>query len=237
MGKVIRKIKSKIIKENKQTIGDCRWECGHTKAEEFMNIVIHGIGIGLGIAAVTLLAVFAGIKGDPWAIVSTVIFGSSAIFMYFASTFCHWRTGKKGERCFEMMDNIAIYFLIAGTYTPFLLVNLRGPVGWTVFGILWAVAIFGTILKFYYKDKQPKWTVGLYLLMGWALLFILPQMIAKIPTIGLIFVLLGGISYTVGVIFYLWRRLKFSHAIWHLFVIGGTVLHFFAVLYGCILLN
>lgn len=200
-----------------------------------MNILTHGIGIGLAIAGLTLLVVFAAIYGNAWSVVSCAIFGATMFTLYFGSTMCHALIGRRGECFFEVWDNIAIYALIAGTYTPFLLVNLRGAIGWTVFGILWAIVIFGAVTKIRNPHQQPKWTVALYLVMGWTLLFILPVMIRNIPPRGLWFILAGGLSYTVGVIFYLWRRLKFSHAIWHLFVIGGTVCFFFAVLYGAIL--
>lgn len=213
-----------------------RWERRSTRAEETWNILTHGIGIGLAIAGLTLLVVFAAIYGNAWTVVSCAIFGFTMFTLYFGSTMCHALIGKRGECFFEIWDNIAIYALIAGTYTPFLLVNLRGPVGWTVFGILWAVVIFGTIVKVRNPRQQPKWVVGLYLLMGWTLLFILPIMIRQIPARGLWFILAGGLSYSIGVIFYLWRRLKFSHAIWHLFVIGGSVCFFFAVLYGSVLI-
>ena len=148
---------------------------------------------------------------------------------------CHATIGKKGECFFEVWDSVAIYALIAGTYTPFMLVNLRGPIGWTVFGILWAIVFFGAFMKIRNPKQQPKWMVLLYLVMGWTLLFILPAMIRNIPARGMWFILAGGLSYSVGVIFYLWRKLKFSHAIWHLFVIGGSVCFFFAVLFGCII--
>ncbi|MBR1380492.1 MAG: hemolysin III family protein [Alphaproteobacteria bacterium] len=212
-----------------------RWERKSTRSEEVLNILTHGVGIGLAIAGLTLLVVFAGLRGNAWSVVSCAIFGATMITLYFGSTMCHALIGKRGECFFEVWDNIAIYALIAGTYTPFLLVNLRGGLGWTVFGILWAITIIGAIVKIRNPHQQPKWTVGLYLLMGWALLFILPAMIRNIPLRGLWFILAGGLSYTVGVIFYLWRKLKFSHALWHLFVIAGTVCFFFAVLYGCIL--
>jgi hemolysin III len=114
-------------------------------------------------------------------------------------------------------------------------VNLRGLIGWTVFGILWAIVLFGSYMKIKNPRQQPKWMVGLYVAMGWTLLFILPAMIRSIPERGLWFILAGGLAYTIGVIFYLWRRMKFSHGVWHLFVIGGTVCFFFAVLFGCIL--
>lgn len=225
---------SRLLKVLRAT-GLFRWEKPSTKSEEIVNILTHGIGIGLAIAALTLLVVFAGIKGDAWAIVSCAIFGVTMITLYFGSTMCHATIGKKHECFFEVWDSVAIYALIAGTYTPFLLVNLRGLIGWIVFGILWGIVLFGSYMKIRNPKQQPKWMVGLYVAMGWTLLFILPAMIRSIPVRGLWFILAGGLAYTIGVIFYLWRRMKFSHGVWHLFVIGGSVCFFFAVLFGCIL--
>ena len=225
---------SQLLKVLRAT-GLFRWEQPSTKSEEVVNILTHGIGIGLAIAALTLLVVFAGLKGDVWAIVSCAIFGVTMITLYFGSTMCHATIGKKHECFFEVWDSVAIYALIAGTYTPFLLVNLRGLVGWIVFAILWGIVLFGSYMKIRNPKQQPRWMVALYVAMGWTLLFILPAMIANIPVRGLWFILAGGLSYTIGVIFYLWRRMKFSHAVWHLFVIGGSVCFFFAVLFGCIL--
>lgn len=225
---------SKLLKVLRAT-GLFRWEKPSTKSEEVVNILTHGIGIGLAIAALTLLVVFAGLKGDAWAIVSCAIFGVTMITLYFGSTMCHATIGKKSECFFEVWDSVAIYALIAGTYTPFLLVNLRGLIGWIVFAILWGIVLFGSYMKIKNPRQQPKWMVALYVAMGWTLLFILPLMIRSIPERGLWFILAGGLSYTIGVIFYLWRRMKFSHAVWHLFVIGGSVCFFFAVLFGCIL--
>ena len=225
---------SKLLKVLRAT-GLFRWEKPSTHEEEVVNILTHGIGIGLAVAALTLLAVFAGIKGDAWAIVSCAIFGVTMITLYFGSTMCHATIGKKQECFFEVWDSVAIYALIAGTYTPFLLVNLRGLIGWIVFGILWGIVLFGSYMKIRNPHQQPKWMVALYVAMGWTLLFILPAMIRSIPERGLWFILAGGLSYTIGVLFYLWRRMKFSHAVWHLFVIGGSVCFFFAVLFGCIL--
>lgn len=212
-----------------------RWERKSTKSEEVLNILTHGIGIGLAIAGLVLLEVFAVLNGNVWAIVSCAIFGLTMFTLYFGSTMCHAMIGQKSECFFEVWDSVAIYALIAGTYTPFCLVNLRGGLGWTVFGILWAIVIFGAIMKIRSPNRQPKWMVGLYLIMGWTLLFILPAMLRNISARGMWFILAGGLSYSLGVIFYLWRRMKFSHAIWHLFVIGGTVCFFFAVLFGCII--
>ncbi len=218
-----------------QATGLFRWERPSTKSEEVLNILTHGIGIGLAIAGLTLLVVFAALAGNAWAIVSCAIFGLTMFTLYFGSTMCHATIGQKSECFFEVWDSVAIYALIAGTYTPFLLVNLRGWIGWTVFGILWAIVIFGAIMKIRNPRQQPKWMVALYLVMGWTLIFILPAMLRSIPERGLWFILAGGLSYSLGVIFYLWRKMKYSHAIWHIFVIGGSVCFFFAVLFGCII--
>jgi len=213
-----------------------RWEKQPSKAESIMNILTHGIGIGLSIAAVGILCGFAAVYGSVWAMVTSAIFGLTMFMLYFGSTMCHAMLGQKYEKFFEVWDSVAIYALIAGTYTPFLLVNMRGVVGWSVFGVLWGIAVIGAIMKIARPNYQPKWIVLLYLLMGWALVFILPVMLRSVPETALWFILAGGLSYSVGVLFYLWRRLPFSHAIWHTFVIGGTVCMFFGVLYGTILL-
>ena len=212
-----------------------RWERPATRAEETLNILTHGIGIGLAIAGLCLLVVFAVLYHNVWAIVSCSIFGLTMFTLYFGSTMCHATIGSKSECFFEVWDSIAIYALIAGTYTPFLLVNLRGGLGWSIFGVLWAIVIFGAIMKLNNPHQQPKWTVWLYLIMGWCCVGILPIMIKYIPARGMWFMMSGAAAYTVGVIFYLWRKMKFSHALWHLFVIGGSVCFFFAVLFGCII--
>lgn len=244
MANVKKSVRAKSVKSNAhgnrllralQATGLFRWERKPTASEELLNILTHGIGIGLAIAGLTLLVIYAALASDAWAVTSCAIFGATMITLYFGSTMCHMTTGKRGECFFEVWDSVAIYALIAGTYTPFCLVNLRGPVGWTLFGILWAIVMLGAYIKIRNPHRQPKWIVGLYLMMGWALIFALPAMFHHIPPRGLWFILAGGLSYSLGVIFYLWRRLKYSHTIWHLFVIGGSVCFFFAVLFGCIL--
>ena len=176
-----------------------RWERACTKSEEVLNILTHGIGIGLAIAGLTLLVVFAALAHNPWAVVSCAIFGVTMITLYFGSTMCHATIGRRGECFFEVWDSVAIYALIAGTYTPFLLVNLRGGLGWTVFGILWAIVILGAIMKMRNPHNQPKWVVALYLVMGWTLLFILPAMLHNIPPRGLWFILAGSIHTQFGI--------------------------------------
>ncbi len=225
---------SRMLKVLRAT-GLFRWERASTRGEEVLNILTHGIGIGIAMAGLVLLEVFAVLAGNTWAIVSCAIFGLTMFTLYFGSTMCHAMIGQKSESFFEVWDSVAIYALIAGTYTPFCLVNLRGGLGWTVFGVLWAIVIFGAVMKIRNPKQQPKWMVVLYLVMGWTLVFILPAMLHHISARGMWFILAGGLAYSMGVIFYLWRRMKYSHAIWHLFVIGGTVCFFFAVLFGCII--
>lgn len=245
--KEVRK-KLKAVKQNReasrmlrflQSTGLFRWERPSTKTEEFFNILTHGIGMGLAIAGLTMLVTFAALHHNVWAVVSCAIFGATMFTLYFGSTMCHATIGDRCEAFFEVWDSIAIYALIAGTYTPFLLVNLNRchhmGLAWSMFGIMWAIVLFGSFMKIKSPTKQPKWMVALYLIMGWALIWILPAMIQTISARGMWFVLAGGLSYSVGVIFYLWRKMRFSHALWHLFVIGGTVCFFFAVLFGSIL--
>ena len=183
----------RVLKALRAT-GLFRWERKSTRGEEMLNVLTHGIGIGLAIAGLVLLVVYAAIAGNVWAVVSCAIFGATMIALYLGSTMCHALIGKKGECFFEVWDNIAIYALIAGTYTPFMLVNCRGPVGWSVFGFLWAITLLGAYIKIRNPHQQPKGTVVLYLLMGWTLLLILPSMIRNISPRGLWFILAGGLS-------------------------------------------
>ena len=208
----------------------------YSHKEELWNCIIHGLGIGLSVAGLVILAVFSAIQGDAWVIVSTVIFGVSMILLYTASTLYHAFQSENVKRVLKKFDHISIYYLIAGSYTPFMLVNLRGALGWSIFGIIWGLAILGTILKLTTSGSGTKlWSLGLYLLMGWLVVFTLKPLTASLPHLGLVFLVLGGLFYTFGVLFYIRKSKKYTHAIWHLFVLLGTVMHFFAVLYSCVL--
>jgi hemolysin III len=157
--------------------------------------------------------------------------------MYSASTLYHAVQDKKIKKYLKKLDHIAIYYLIAGSYTPFLLTLLRGPVGWTLFGIIWGLALLGTVLKLVLPANGTKmWSVTLYLSMGWLVLTASHKLFQMISTSGLLFLVLGGIFYTVGILFYVWKSKKYTHAIWHFFVLLGSVMHFFAVLFGCVLI-
>ena len=191
----------------------------YTIAEEICHCSIHGLGIILSIAGLVILAAFSSVYGNAWTIVSTVLFGVSMIIMYTASTLYHAVPNQQAKKYLKKFDHIAIYYLIAGTYTPFLLVNLRGKLGWIVFGIIWGLAVLGTILK-----------------LGWLIIFVSKALYNHINTLGLTFLILGGLFYTFGIIFYVWKSRKYTHAIWHFMVLVGTIMHFFAVLYGCVLI-
>ena len=208
----------------------------YTVQEEIWSILIHGIGIALSLAGLIVLVTLAAQNGNVWVVVSTAIFGVSMVVLYTASTLYHAIPNPEIKLKLKKFDHISIYYLIAGTYTPFMLVNMRGSVGWTVFGIIWGLALIGTVLKLCTQGSGTKaWSIGLYLLMGWLVVFASKQLAARLPDIGLTFLVLGGLFYTLGIFFYVWKSRQYTHAVWHFFVLSGTVMHFFAVLYSCVL--
>lgn len=207
----------------------------YTKSEEIMNAITHGIGVGLSIAGLVILVVFASKYGDAWKIVASAIYGASMIMLYTASTLYHSLSKTKAALKLNMFDHISIYYLIAGSYTPFMLVNLRGGWGWSIFGVVWACAIAGTVLKIIYGNSLRKVSTIIYLAMGWMIVIAIYPFIKNVDTGGIILVVAGGLAYSIGVIFYKWKSLPFNHAIWHLFVLAGTVLQFFAVLFYVVL--
>lgn len=199
--------------------------------EEIANVITHGVGLALSVAALVLLVVFASLKGDAWRIVSFSIFGASLVLLYLASTLYHGASRPRVKLRLNRFDHSAIYVLIAGTYTPFTLVTLRGAWGWTIFGIVWGLAIAGIVYKiFFYKVKYRAVSAIIYLLMGWIIVIAIKPLITSLSLPGLIWLAIGGLSYSFGVIFYLWKKLPFAHSIFHLFVLGGSISHFFAIL-------
>lgn len=199
--------------------------------EEIANSIIHGIGAGLSIAGLTILVVLGALYGNVWHIVSFSIYGSALILLYLASTLYHSFKKQKIKRVFRILDHAAIFVLIAGTYTPFMLVNLRGPWGWSLLGIIWGLAIMGVIFKLFFTERFERLSLLIYLLMGWLCLIAARQMLVEIPTGGLLWLISGGLLYTLGVLFYRWKNLPYSHAIWHLFVLGGSICHYFSILF------
>ncbi len=201
-----------------------------TVGEEIANSITHGIGTLLSIAALVLLVVIAAIKGNVWHVVSFTVFGSSLVLLYLSSTLYHSFSKPKVKNVFARFDHAAIFFLIAGTYTPFLLSNLRGVLGWSLFCIIWGLAIAGTVIRSIYLTRFRKLMVAIYVLMGWMVVFAIRSILKAYSVESLVFLLIGGILYTIGVVFYVWRSLPYGHGIWHLFVLGGSIMHFFAVI-------
>lgn len=201
----------------------------YSQKEEVANAISHGVGALLSIAALVILIVHAALYGDAWHVVSFAIFGASLVILYTCSTLLHSLRGKAKE-IFEVLDHSAIYLLIAGSYTPFLLVTLRGVSGWTLFGIIWGLALAGIVFKAYFVKRFVLLSTLFYIGMGWIIIFAFPALLDRLPMGGIVWLVIGGVLYTVGSIFYVWRRIPYHHAIWHVFVIGGSVSHFFAVL-------
>ena len=207
----------------------------YTVTEEISHSAIHAIGSHLGAAMLALMVVYGVQSGTqvPWKVVSGAVFGASIILLYTVSSIYHALTNERAKQIMEIFDHIAIYLLIAGTYTPFTLVTLRetSPViAWTIFGIVWGVALVGSINKLSNTGKWRKLSTLAYILMGWIVLIAIKPLIAAMPLGGLLLLLAGGLLYTLGTVFYLWRIMPFHHAVWHLFVLGGTICHFLCIL-------
>jgi len=202
----------------------------YSVVEEIINASTHGFGILLSIVGLSVLVAFSSLNGSVILIVSCAIFGASLIFSYTSSTLYHAITNEKVKQIFRQFDHAAIYFLIAGTYTPIALVSLGGVWGWTIFSIIWLSAIIGITLKFVYPHRFKKLSVVLYLIMGWFVVIAIQQIMLHMQSGGLWLMLIGGLFYSVGVIFYVWKSLPYNHAIWHLFVLGGSISHYFMVL-------
>jgi len=193
--------------------------------EEIGNSITHGIGALLSIAGLVLLVIQAVRYGNAWHIVSYSVFGSTMVLLYLASTLYHSIQHPKAKAFLNIIDHSAIFLLIAGTYTPFVLVSLRGGWGWTLFGIIWGLAIIGIVFKCISLHRFRVLTVLPYIIMGWLVVIAMPQVVRHLNQTALIFLIIGGVSYTLGTIFYAWKKLPFGHTVWHLFVLGGVFLH------------
>lgn len=203
----------------------------YTVGEEIANGVTHGLGIVLAIAGLAVLTAFATRNGDAWHVVACSIFGAALVLAYTASTLYHSVQVQRLKQTLRALDHAAIFLLIAGTYTPFMLVNLRGPWGWSLFAAIWTLAVLGIALRLVLKGRLHGLVVGLYIAMGWAVVVAVQPLLRHVATGGLVLLAAGGIAYTAGVPFYKWKRLPYNHAIWHGFVLLGSTLHFFAVLF------
>ena len=198
--------------------------------EEIANAITHGIGLLLSIAGFVVLLVLAALRGTAWHIVACSIYGATLICLYTASTLYHAVISPRVKRALRIFDHSAIYVLIAGTYTPFLLVSLRGPWGWSLFGVIWGLALVGVLFKFWFVERFAILSTAVYIAMGWLVVIAAKPVITHLPLTAIIWLLAGGLAYTGGVIFFAAKRIPYSHAIWHLFVLAGSICHYFAVL-------
>ena len=203
----------------------------YSPIEEKINIISHGIGLILSIVALVLLVTHANLHGDVWHVVSFSIFGASLIILYAASTFYHSAKKPRLRKRMKIIDHASIYVLIAGSYTPFTLVTLNSTIGWVIFGTSWGLALTGIILKLFFTGKYNLISTVMYILMGWIIILAIKPLINNLPLEGLLLLFAGGISYTIGAIIYSIRKIKFNHAIFHIFVLMGSFCHFISVFY------
>ncbi|WP_343310638.1 hemolysin III family protein [Bacillus atrophaeus] len=206
----------------------------YTIKEEIANAVTHGLGVLLSIPAIVYLVIFSANYGTVWDIVSFSVFGVSMLLLYLSSTLLHSIQHKKTKDILEIIDHSAIYVLIAGTYTPFLLGPLKGTLGFTMLIIVWSLALGGIVFKIFFVKRFIIVSTLVYLLMGWLMIIAVKPLYASLTGVGFGLLLLGGILYSLGTIFYIWRKIPFHHAIWHSFVLGGSAAMFFCVLFYCV---
>jgi len=203
----------------------------YSPIEEKININSHASGFILSIVALVLLVTHANLHGDVWHIVSFSIFGASLILLYAASTFYHNAKKPELRSRLKIIDHAAIYVLIAGSYTPFTLVTLHGTIGWVIFGISWGLALTGIILKLFFTGKYNLISTLMYVFMGWVIVFAIKPLINNLPLAGLFWLFAGGMAYTIGAILYSIKKIKFNHAIFHVFVLMGSFSHFVSVFF------
>ncbi|MFB4169501.1 hemolysin III family protein [Virgibacillus sp. JSM 102003] len=202
-----------------------------TRKEEIIHAITHGIGALLSIVGLVLLIIFASLNGNPWQIISVSVFGTTMLIMYLSSTIVHSLPEGKWKDIFQIFDHSSIYLFIAGTYTPFLLVHLRYELGWILFGTVWGIALIGVLFKIFFVKKFLVLSTLFYVLMGWLITLVWNPLTTIMDGTGMLLLIIGGMLYTLGAIFYIWRGFIYHHAVWHLFVLAGSIFHFFTVFY------
>ena len=202
----------------------------YTFAEEVVHAATHGVGFVLSVVGFVALVVAASMRGDAWHVVGCAIFGTTLVLLYAVSTLYHATPDSGAKQLLRKFDHAAIFLLIAGTYTPFTLVSLRGSWGWTLLAVVWGVAILGISLQLVIPRAARHASVPLYLLMGWLAVIAAGPLARAVQLEGFVLLVLGGVIYTLGVIFYAWRRLPYNHAVWHVFVLAGSACHVICVL-------
>jgi hemolysin III len=204
-------------------------DCVHaTLGEEIANSITHGVGAALSVAGLVLMVVLAALRGTGTQVVACAVYGSSLVLLYLSSTLYHALTNRRAKQVFRILDHASIYLLIAGTYTPFTLVTLRGAWGWALFSAVWTLAVLGIVFKCFLTGRHHILSTTVYILMGWIAVVVIRPLLQALPWPGFLFLLAGGLFYTLGVVFFALRH-KYAHAVWHLFVLAGSVCHFVAV--------
>jgi hemolysin III len=198
--------------------------------EEVANCVTHGVGLALSVVGLFALVWLAWTHGDAWHVLSSTVYGASLVTLYLASTLYHGARSARAKHFFQILDHCCIYLLIAGTYTPFTLVTLRGGWGWTLFGLVWTFALAGILFRVRFGTRYRPVAVASYVLLGWLCVIAVKPILATVPTAALLWIVAGGLAYTTGVFFFASKRIPHNHAIWHLFVLGGSICHYMAVL-------
>jgi hemolysin III len=198
--------------------------------EEIANCITHGIGLALSLAGLVALVLLACLYGGPLHIVGSGIYGASLVILYMASTLYHATRSARAKHFLQVIDHCCIYLLIAGTYTPFTLITLRGGWGWTLFGLAWSLALAGILFRVLFGSRCRGAAIASYLLLGWLCIIAVKPILTVVPVGAILWLVAGGMAYTSGVLFYAWKRVPHHHAIWHLFVLGGSICHYLAVL-------
>lgn len=204
---------------------------GYTVLEETLHAITHGVGVLLSIVGLSWMLYLSINADDAWRIAASSVYGATLIALFLASTIYHGMYASRHREVFRLIDHCSIYLLIAGTYTPFLLVAMRSSTGWWLFGTIWALATAGIVKKLWFRHRFPKLALASYLAMGWLAVVAAPQLAAAIGPNGMAWVVAGGILYSVGAVFYVARRMPFNHTVWHIFVLGGGTCHFLSVVW------
>jgi hemolysin III len=203
----------------------------YSPAEEFIHAVSHGAGLLLSIAGLAWMLNLSISVSDPWRVIASSIYGASLISLFLSSTLYHGLHTSTHRHLFKLLDHCTIYLVIAGTSTPFLIVTMRTNSGWWLLGIMWVLAAAGILSKVWHGHQYPRLSLASYLLMGWLMVIVVPDLIDAIGTVGLTWLVAGGLCYSVGAIFYAAKKMYFHHVIWHGFVLAGAACHFFAVVW------
>ena len=207
------------------------FESEYLRRQEIANSVTHGLGVALSVAGLVVLVVLASLHATVWHVVSFSVYGASLVLLDTSSTLYHSFRSPRLKQVFHILDHSSIYLLIAGSYTPFVLVNLRGSWGWSLFGVIWGLSLAGVLMKAFFTGRFKILSTSIYLLMGWLIVIAIKPLMHALPAGGIAWLAAGGLTYTAGAVIYMWKAIPYHHAIWHLFVLAGSICQYFAVLF------